>query len=132
MKNRLAGQFLQHYRRIQRAPVSSDGGVARAGFEAALPLAGTLDIEIEGKILQHGQDCTEGPLRGGNVVRPMSVADGDVGSHLGGNPLRTRHEREHKTNAAQVRPDFLRFGGIRIGNPDVDVNVMIQSIGQRY
>ena len=51
-------------------------------------------IEIERKVLQHGQNRGHSPLRGGDVVRAMGVADGDMRADRARNPLRTGHERQ--------------------------------------
>ena len=58
------------------------------------------------------------------------VADGHMRSHCCRNPLRARHQREHQFHAAQMRDDLRVPRRIRIGNPDVDVNVMIEIAGQ--
>ena len=92
-QHRLAGQLLQQHRRIDRERIACDSGVTRAGLEAAIPQARALDIKIERKVLQHGQNCADGPLRRGDVMCTLSVADGHMRAHRAGNPLCTCHQR---------------------------------------
>ena len=61
----------------------------------------------------------------------VGIADGDVGTDHAGNPFSARHERENKTDTMQPRPDLRRPGGVWIGNPNVDVYIVVQGIGKR-
>ena len=127
----LAGEFLKHDGRIKRARVAGDGHVARAGIEAALPNAGSLHFEIEREIFEHGENGAHRPLRGGDIMRALGIADGDMGADDGGNPLCAGHHREHQPDAAQVWPGLYSPYGVGVRNPDIDFDIVIRFVGQR-
>jgi len=47
-------------------------------------------------IFEHGQNRSQCPLRGGDVVRAFGVADGHMRPDRAGNPLRACHHRKHQ------------------------------------
>ena len=109
--------------------VAGDGGVCRTGLIAAAPVAGALDVEEERKLLEQGEDCSQRPLGGGDVVSAVRVADGNVRADGSGNPFGARKHAEHQAHAAQVRPGAHGAGGIGIGDPDIDFDVTIHLVG---
>ncbi len=127
-QHRLSRQLLLHHRRMERARVAGDLRVVRAGLEAPLPYSRPLNIEIQRKILQHRQNRRQRPLRRGNIVRAVRIADRHVRAHRPRNPLRPRHHRQHQLHAVQVRPGAHGPRGIRIRNPHVDVDVVVHFV----
>ena len=64
-------------------------------------------------------------------MRAPRIADGDVRPNGGGNPFGSRHHRKHETYPAKVGPDAKRTRRKGVGNPHVDVNGLIETVGQR-
>ena len=58
----------------------------------------------------------------------VRIADGHVRADGAGNPLRPGQQCENQANPAQVRPDAQGPRLVRIWNPDIDLDVMIQTI----
>ena len=126
----LAGEFFLHNGRMNGPCIAGHAGVLGVGFEAPLPLAGALHIEIKREILQHGQNGAEGPLGGGDVVRAAGVRDSDVRSGQRRNPLRAGHQRQNQAHTAQMGPDAHAPRRVGVGNPDVDVDFAVEIVGQ--
>jgi hypothetical protein len=82
-------------------------------------------------MLEHGEDGGDGPLGCRDVMGAVCVADGDVRANGGWDPLCARHHRQHEANAAEMRPNAQGARGIGIGDPDIDLDVVIQIIRQR-
>ena len=130
-QHRFTRQLFCEHRRIDRVRVAGDRRVVHAGLDTAPPIARPLNVEIQRKIFQHRQDCRYGPLRGGDIVRAVRIADRYVRAHRSGNPLRAGHHCEHELHAIQVRPCAYRPGRIGIGNPDIDFDVVVHFVRHR-
>ena len=119
-----AGELLDHNGRMQLTSIVRQLLVDPSRFGAAPPIAGPLEIEIDRKLLQHGENGGDRPFRGRDVVRASRVTDRHMRTHGAGDPVRAGHQRKNKANPAQVRPDALRSGGVRIRNPHLDLDVV--------
>ena len=62
-------------------------------------------------------------------MRAVSITYGHALPNHAGNPLRSRHERKHKADPVQSRPEFNGARHVWIGNPDVNVYIVVQWIG---
>ena len=63
-------------------------------------------------------------------MRAARIADGDMRTDRAGNPFRAGHQRQHQPHAAQTRPDAHCLRRIGVGNPHVDVDLVVEIIGQ--
>ena len=65
-------------------------------------------------------------------MRAMRVADGHMRPDCRRNPLRACHQRKHQPHAAEQRPDAPRPRLIRIGDPHLNLDLVVQPVFERH
>ena len=94
--------FLQNRRQGFRR-IGIHRAVVKVGFTAALPVAGALRLEVEGKMLEGCENGGDGPLCRRDVVQLLCIAEDEIGGQYLQQPVNPCVQRLHNLQALKMR-----------------------------